>query len=53
MYAPIIAAGGIWKVFNTNVDMSWIIGLAVGLIFAVVIILFLVVMPKFKIVQKW
>lgn len=52
LYAPIIAAGGIWKVFNTNVDMSWIIGLAVGLIFAVVIILFLVVMPKFKIVQK-
>ena len=52
LYAPIIAAGGIWKVFNTNVDMSWIIGLAVGLIFAVVIVLFLVVMPKFKIVQK-
>lgn len=52
LYAPIIAAGGIWKVFNTNVDMSWIIGLAVGLIFAIVIVLFLVVMPKFKIVQK-
>lgn len=52
LYAPIIAAGGVWKVFNTNVDMSWIIALGVGLIFAVVITLFLVVMPKFKIVQK-
>ncbi len=52
LYAPIIAVGGIWKVFNTNVDMSWIIGLAVGLILAIVIVLFIVVMPKFKIVQK-
>lgn len=52
LYAPIIAVGGIWKVFHTNVDMSWIIGLAVGLILCVVIVLFLVVMPKFQIVQK-
>ena len=52
LYAPIMAAGGIWKVFNTNVDMSWIIGLAVGLILMVVIVLFVVVMPKFKIVQS-
>ncbi len=51
LYAPIMAAGGIWKVFNTNVDMSWIIGLAVGMILMVVIVLFVVVMPKFKIVQ--
>lgn len=52
LYAPIMAVGGIWKVFNTNVDMSWIIALAVGLILGVVIILFVVVMPKFKIVQS-
>lgn len=52
LYAPIMAVGGIWKVFRTNVDMSWIIGLAVALIFMVVMVLFLVVMPKFKMMQK-
>lgn len=52
LYAPIMAVGGIWKVFNTNADMSWIIALAVGLILCVVIVLFVVVMPKFKIVQN-
>lgn len=52
LYAPILAVGGVWKVFNTNVDMSWIIGLAVILILLVVIVLFVVVMPKFKIVQN-
>ena len=51
LYAPIMAIGGIMKVFHTNVDMSWIIALAVGLIVLVVAVLFFVVMPKFKIVQ--
>lgn len=52
LYAPIMAAGGIFKVFRTNVDMSWIIALAVALIVMVVVVLFAVVMPKFKVVQS-
>lgn len=52
LYSPILAAGGVWKVFHTNVDMSWIIALGVILILFVVGALFLVVMPKFKIVQN-
>lgn len=52
LYAPIMALGGVWKVFNTNVDMSWIIALAVILILMVVSVLFIVVMPKFRIVQN-
>ena len=52
LYAPILAAGGIFKVFRTNVDMSWIIALAVALIVMVVVALFAVVMPKFKVVQS-
>ena len=52
LYAPIMAFGGVWKVFNTNVDMSWIIALAVILILLVVMVLFVVIMPKFKIVQS-
>ena len=52
LYAPILALGGIYQVFHTNVDMSWIIALAVGIIVMVVLVLFLIVMPKFKIVQN-
>lgn len=52
LYAPILAIGGIWNVFQTNVDMSWIIGLAVLLILMVVGTLFFVVMPRFRILQN-
>lgn len=52
IYAPIIAIGGIWKVFHTNADMSWIIAVAVGCLLFVVLLLFIVAMPKFKMMQK-
>ena len=52
LYAPVMAIGGILKVSKTNVDMFWIIGLAVLIIVMVVAVLFIVVMPKFKIVQN-
>ena len=52
LYAPVMAIGGILKVSKTNVDMFWIIGLAVLLIVMVVAVLFIVVMPRFKIVQN-
>ena len=52
LYAPIMAIGGIWKVFHTNVGMSWIIRLAVAVIIVIVGFLFLVVMPKFKLIQN-
>lgn len=52
LYSPILAVGGVWRVFHTNMDMSWIIALGVALIVMVVGVLFFVVMPKFKIVQK-
>ncbi|MDD3141605.1 MAG: ABC transporter ATP-binding protein, partial [Lachnospiraceae bacterium] len=52
MYAPILGIGGILKVFKTNASMSWIIALAVGLIMLLVIVLFTVVIPRFKLLQK-
>ena len=52
LYAPILALGGVYKVFQTNVSMSWIIALAVILIFCVVLVLFVAAMPKFKTLQK-
>lgn len=50
IYAPIMGIGALTKVSGNS--MSWIIALAVLVIISVVIILFSIVMPKFKIVQK-
>lgn len=52
LYAPIIGIGGVFQVFQTNVSMSWIIGLAVVLILLIVITLFVIAMPKFKVLQN-
>ena len=52
IYAPILGLGGVFKVFHTNVSMSWIIALAVALILCVVLVLFVVAMPKFKMLQN-
>lgn len=52
-YAPIIAFGGIIMINNTtNMGMSWIIGLAVLIIFVTVLVLFGAAAPKFKIMQS-
>ncbi len=52
LYAPILGAGGVIRVLNTNTTMSWIILLAVGIVLGIVGVLFLVAMPKFNIMQK-
>lgn len=52
LYCPVLALGGVWKVVHTDVGMSWIIGLGVGAILAVVILLFSMVIPRFKLIQK-
>ena len=52
IYSPILAIGGIIKVLNTNISMTWIIALAVFLILCLVGTLFAVAMPKFKLMQK-
>ena len=51
-YAPILAIGGFIKVLGTDTSMAWIIGVAVLSIITVVLVLFALVIPKFKIVQK-
>lgn len=51
-YAPIVGVGAILKVINTNTEMAWIIGVAVGAILCVVIFMFSFVMPRFKILQS-
>ncbi len=51
-YAPIIGIGGVMKAMRTNADMTYIIGVAVVAILAVVITLFAIAMPKFNRIQK-
>ena len=51
LYAPILGVGGVLKVLQTNVSMTWILGVAVVAILILVGFLFAVAMPKFKILQ--
>ncbi len=51
-YAPILATGGIIKVAGTNSSMLWIIAAAVAVMFALMSVMFLVVMPRFRTIQK-
>ena len=51
LYAPILGIGGVIRVLNTDSSMTWILGLAVGLILVVIIVLFQVAMPKFTALQ--
>lgn len=52
IYAPIIGIGALIKVLNTNVSMTWIIGLVLVVILGMIATIFTVAMPKFKIQQK-
>ena len=51
LYAPIIGVGGVIRVMNTGTGMGWLIGVAVGAIMALVMVLLVVAMPKFKSMQ--
>lgn len=51
-YAPILAMGGLVKVLGTDTSMAWIIAVAVVAILSLVLVLFGIAIPKFKVVQK-
>lgn len=51
-YAPILGVGGFLKVLNTDTSMGWIIGVAVAAILVIVMFMFIVAVPRFKIIQK-
>ncbi len=50
-FAPFMAIGGIVKALNTDLSMSWTIALGVICVFGIVLVMFIVVMPRFKILQ--
>ena len=51
LYAPILGLGGVYKGFQTDASMTWILGLAVVLIILFVAFLFKIAMPKFTKLQ--
>jgi ATP-binding cassette subfamily B protein len=51
-YAPILATGGIIRVLYTDRSMLWIIAAAVGTLMTMMVITFVVAIPKFQSIQK-
>ena len=51
LYAPILGIGGVYKVFQTDASMTWILALAVVVIMLFVALLFRIAMPKFTKLQ--
>jgi ATP-binding cassette, subfamily B, multidrug efflux pump len=51
-YAPILGVGGVIRVIGGEASMTWIIAAAVMAILMMIGIMLIVVVPKFKIVQK-
>lgn len=52
LYSPILAIGGIIMVARTDLSMGWIIGVGIGAVMLVVSVLFIIAMPKFRVMQK-
>ena len=51
-FAPIIGIGGIIRAMGTATSMWWIIALAVMVLLGLILIVFSIALPKFKIIQK-
>jgi ATP-binding cassette subfamily B protein len=52
IYAPIIGVGGIIRALDRDVSMAWIVALATLVMVGLMVVLFIIAMPKFKIVQS-
>ncbi|WP_455684956.1 ABC transporter ATP-binding protein [Thomasclavelia sp.] len=51
-FAPMMGIGALIKAFQNTPSMTWIIGLVLIIIFAVIGVTFTIAMPKFKLVQS-
>ncbi len=51
-YAPIMGVGGIIRAMGKGSSMWWIIALAVVILISLVLIVFSIALPRFKIIQK-
>ena len=51
-YAPIMGVGGVVMALQKSVSMSWTIALAVIVLIGLIVVIFNIAMPKFKMIQK-
>lgn len=52
LMAPITGIWAIYKAYQVAPSMTWIMGLAVGILIAVIVTVFAIALPKFKQLQK-
>lgn len=52
LMAPFMAVGALQNAMQNAPSLSWIIAVAVGVLFALIIFLFIFALPKFKLLQK-
>jgi ATP-binding cassette, subfamily B, multidrug efflux pump len=51
-YAPILGVGGIIRALDKSTSMSWIIAVAIITLLSLILVVFSIALPKFKIIQK-
>jgi ATP-binding cassette subfamily B protein len=51
-YAPIMGIGGIIRALGKSTSMSWIIAVAIITLVSIIIVVFSIALPKFKIIQN-
>ena len=51
-FAPIMGIGALIMIINRNASMTWILGLACALIIALIIMVFVIAVPRFKKIQQ-
>jgi len=52
IYAPMIGIGGIIRAIDRSASMAWIIALATIVLVGIMAVLFVIVLPKFKMTQR-
>jgi len=52
IYAPILGIGGVIRAIGKSPNMWWIIAVAVLVVLGMILVVYSIAMPKFKIVQK-
>ena len=52
IYAPILGVGGVIRAIDKSASMWWIIALAVIVLLGLIAIVFVIAVPKFKLIQS-
>lgn len=52
IFAPIMGIGSVVRALRTSVDLAWTIGLALLCVLMILLLAFILVMPKFKVLQQ-